>query len=302
MIPQCLQPPEYRTPVAALTIDGLGLCCFGKNYSPKKWQVAFLRDSGHELEIKIRQVNRQGRVIKYFDRVVVPRNKHLIRFYVAGGSDAHYDDFGHGYYKTQTTFSRDGDNSYDFRWALDFVSTEVPHGNFVKLIKKSDHPGRVDVTIVSIPNALFYTKSVTDDSVVVAADPNGPSQGTVLGRTNAEVGAVIYSATPGEIQLKYDDGTPVLTHPLPYVPDHLYEISLTNMDSAKLGTYKERILPDNYVTGDFHYYYEVIEMSGPKHKLFAPRRPVYHRAIDGDCHIGRVSLADGLMDLITPES
>ena len=288
MLPQVLQPPEYGTPVAELSIDGLGLCCF--NSSLREWEVAFLRDSGHNLEIKVKEVDRQGKIIREFPNPPVPRgdNGSIIRLSVDNSSGTHLNDFEKGLFKALPRFSRTGDDSYDFRWTIDFVGRNMPHGNFNGLITKAENPGRVNVTIVTIPNALFYTKRVTQDSVILALENVPlPENSPVFGRTNEVVGGAVYATTQGAIRLEYVGGSssiPTVTLPQPATAENLYEISLTNMDVSKLETSRARNVIGGYVEGDFKNYYNVIKVTGQRHTLHAPHRGLA-RAIDGDCHI-----------------
>ncbi|HVG33314.1 MAG TPA: hypothetical protein VM911_09545 [Pyrinomonadaceae bacterium] len=283
MLPPVLRPAKYNTPVAAFTIDGLGACWFNRHTTPREWEIAFLRDEGHIFTIGVTEMDQQGRIVQTFPDTSVDLSKHL-RFTVANSSDAHLsrNEFPDGFFKAAPDFSRTGDDSYDFRWVIDFLGKEVPHGPLVKLLKKLERPGGLDVTIVSIPNALFYTKSVTEGSVILAEQPKPSQDGFVLGRTNQTVGAGIYATTPGDIGLVNENGDRVLPFPLPYVKGHSYEISLLNMDKVNKLDAKWRTEEDDYVLGDLHRYYDIMEVRGPKYQLFAPRVP---RAIDGDCHV-----------------
>jgi hypothetical protein len=303
MLPQVLQPAEYRTPVAELNIDGLGLCCF--NSSLREWEVAFLRDSGHNLEIKVREVDREGKIIQELTNPPIPSGDtgSIIRLSVDNSSGTHLNDFEKGFFKTLPRFSRAGDDSYDFRWTIDFVGRNMPHGNFNGLITKAEKPERVNVTIVTIPNALLYTKRVTRDSVILAPDNGqGPGGSPVFGRTNEVVGGAVYATTQGAIRLEYVGGSssiPTVTLSQPATAGNLYEISLTNMDVSKLETSQARVVIGSYVEGDFKHYYDVIKVTGQKHTLHAPHRGLA-RAIDGDCHIEGVGHDGGSISTLMP--
>jgi hypothetical protein len=69
--------------------------------------------------------------------------------------------------------------------------------------------------------------------------------------------------------------------PQPYVSGHLYEIRISNLDEPSKLISEPARLVDNHVRGDLHFYYGIMEVSGPKHYLYARRVP---RVIDGDCH------------------
>lgn len=293
MLPQVLQPPEYGTPVAELLIDGLCICCF--NRSLMEWEIAFLRDSRHEMEIKIRKVDLEGRVLGEAQLQTPPVDSKLIRLTLDNGSVAHFDDFEKGFFKALPRFSRAaGDDSYDYRWVFDFVGREAPHGNFRRFVKD-----KVKVTIVTIPNALFFTKRVTKDSVILTLRDGEPEDGYVLGRTNHTVGAAIYATSPGNIRLDHVGGGSLLEVPLPHGPEYLYEISLTNMDITQPEFSPARRTLGEYVEGDFKTYYQVLEVTGAEHTLFAPRRGP-HGVIDGDCHAEGVGHNGGNIDTLMP--
>ena len=301
MLPQILQPSEYGTPVAAFSIDGLGICHFNRN--SKAWEIAFLRD-GHQLAVKVKEVDRDGKIIRDVTPNPIPINatsKH-IRFFVNNASVAHFADFPQGQFRAAPAFSRSGDESFDFRWVVDFVGREVPNGDF----RRFENSG-VGLTIATIEKALFYTKRVTSDSVIVApnASTDPEHDGRLLGRTNEVVGAAVYAAQPGTIHLEYaaTASTPaseILT--LPYVAGHLYEISLTNVDENKYEPV--RALVGNYVKGDFQNFYKIIGVTGPNtYAIFAPPRSSL-RSVDGDCHLGGLGGdcggGDSLLPLIGP--
>jgi hypothetical protein len=194
-----------------------------------------------------------------------------------------------------------------FRWVINFVGGEVPHGPFTKLIGKSE--GRVPVTVVRIPYALLYTHRVTEDNVIVS--PTDTSEdGDVLGRSNEEVGGVIFAHERGAVSCVDESGALKIFR-LEHTPEVSYEIAITNMDVVKA----ERLAPDEerhskgstaipdptgiYVPGDFDRYYQVIKVRDDdrtKFKLFAPKRDEVFRAKDGDCHLVAAN-ADGLYTL-----
>lgn len=299
MLPQILRLPEYGTPVAALTFDGLGICSF--NNSLKAWEVAFIRDAEHELTVKVREVDHAGKIIRDMNRIPIDASRRLIKLSVDNGSVAHFTQFNKGFFRTPSASpSRLGDDNYDFRWVIDFIGREVLNGNFRTFNKQ------MAVTIVTVPNALFYTQRVTTDSVILA--PEGterPEDFPVFGRTNELIGAAIYARPPGMIKLEYamPNGTPtgsVTEDPLPQVDGHIYEISFMNMDDEG----RSRKVVGSYAEGDFHRLYNIIGVTGArKYSLFAPRR--YHLlSEEGDCHMGGAGHDGGnlpsLMELIMP--
>lgn len=303
MLPESLQAGTFGTPVAALNIDGLLICCFNHGSGYKGWEVAFVRDGGHSLNLKVRIIDLRGKVLA--ERVQpLPCGLDFAELKVDNGSDSHYSHFPDGFFNRPSSFSRRGDDSYYLRWAIDFVGSEIPHGRFLNLVRKADQPA--PVTIVRIPNSLFYTERVTHDSVIMT--PQGSDENDArafaLGRSNEEIGGAVYSTRPGKIGLVDKAGNLVLGtdhNPIlndPHTQGQIYEISLMNMDVHKTSGKRLKTLSGAYVHGDFHYYYNYIKVSGDHYDLLAPSR-VGPRAKDGDCHGVMVSSAvDTLIPLI----
>ena len=287
MLPHVLQPRNYGAPVAALTIDGLVISSF--NQESRNWESAFLRGA-HNFLIHVKEVDLlTGEIVRESAPTPV-RETDLIKFVVNGGSERHFQDFSQGYFKTKPEFIRlQEDDSYDYRWVVD-VTSEIPHGEFVDLKRPADDR----VTIVTVPNALFYTKRVTQDSVVftlegsdptVASDPNR----FVLGRTNELIGAVLYAEAPGGIEINYvDTGEPVVDFPMPYDAGFFYDISMMNMDLGGENGEGEHAGAGAYVEGDFNQVYKLFDFSTEhKFQIFAPIPPDSledNRTLDGDCH------------------
>ncbi|HEV2915915.1 MAG TPA: hypothetical protein VGX92_21720 [Pyrinomonadaceae bacterium] len=292
MLTEVLRPARYNTPVAALTLDGLGICHF--NPDSKEWQVAFLR-KGHRLAIGVKQVSLEGRIIRSFTPIEVDSSVERLRLTVDNPSEVHLgaDEFPDGFFKAQPNFTiedrKTKDDSYDYRWVVDLIN-EVPH-QFNRLLRKSERPREDQVTILSIPNALFYTQRVTADSVLLAPEPKGPDdpESFVFGRTNELIGAALYSTQQSAGVTLVNEATNEPPPGLPEMPagaGRLHEISIFNLDGragGKLGP-RPRDLIGNYVPGDLDLYYTVID-AAPRHQLFAPPRSG-PRAIDGDCHLG----------------
>lgn len=296
MLPQVLRPARFNTPVAAFALDGLGICHFNRNANPREWQVAFLR-KGHRLTIGIKTVDQEGRIV---EPVIPPTPvgteiRHL-RWVVSDPSDVHLGEgeFPDGFFKDPKFPNHDKrtlDDNYDYRWVLDVLG-EVPH-QFNRLLRIGEGDRRPEdlVTIVSIPLALFYTRRVAPDSVILALQDQTPQQGFVLGRTNELVGAALYSTQAGAT-LRLVDVATGLTLPnfptLPAAPGRLYEISIFNLDERARGEAGDqpRTAIQNYVAGDLELYYAVMDVPpAMRHRLFAPSRSGA-RALDGDCHLG----------------
>ena len=305
MLPQVLKTADFGTAVAALTIDGLGVCCF--NPDSAEWEIAFPRMAGHRFIVKVKQVDQLGRIVRESEPTDV-LDIRQIQIQVDNGSQAHLDRFPEGFYKAKPEFSRrEDDESYDYRWVIDIAGYEVPHGPCQGL--KTGQK----VTIVTIPSALFYTKRVTTEAVVLAGATTNPEKdGMALGRMNEQIGAAIYTvkangngAGNGNGALEIKDkatGDAILTDfPMPLQPGLMYEVFLVNMDEEgvqDLGPAPEGdpealgVVPppaaletfsEFYVPGDFHRLYDVIKVTGTPHQIFAPPKSLL-RARDGDCH------------------
>jgi hypothetical protein len=300
MLPQVLQPARFNTPVAEFYLDGLGICHFNQNANPKEWQIAFLR-KGHQLVIGIKRLDAQGRVedtILAPTPIDTPKNLKHLRWVVSDRSDVHLGagEFPDGFFRDQSNFPSANerhtrDDSHDYRWVLDLVN-EVPH-QFNGLLGEGRRQPEDRVTIISIPLALFYTRRVTQDNIILARHDQTAQQGFVLGRMNELIGAAVYSTQPGAtIQLvDVATGEALQDFPsLPAVPGRRYEISIFNLDDRARGKLDDRArdVNQNYVHGDLDLYYGVMDVPlATRHQLFAPPRTgAGARAIDGDCHLG----------------
>lgn len=274
-------------PVARLNIDGLVLCSF--NHRTLVWELAFLRDMGHDLEIEVKELDSQMRVAR--DRTVkIGQGVRLIDLDIDGGSNAHTDIFLEGYLDLPPFTSRHGDHSPNFKWVLDFVN-DVPH-NFKGL--KNGRSAEVPVTIVRVPYSLLYTNNVTEYSVVLSKHSTcNPDQGEAIGFANKDIGGLLFASEPGEIRMTDGSGNSVI-EPLPAAPGYLYEIKITNMDN---GT-SVRPCPavKAYVAGDLFRYYDVVDVEGDRYDLWAPPNKMH--AKDGDCHGVVVTGFETLMSLV----
>jgi hypothetical protein len=279
-------------------MDGLGLCCFNKQ--EQRWEVAFLRFrrqgeyNEHYLAITVSERNFLGTEI-YKKTYRVPQNVRELEFKVPNGSKAHYGVFKGGCINYDPLpFSRKGLSSNDFRWVIDYVGDEIPHGKLKRLKKKKDYPDRVDVTLLYIPHSLFYVGGVSRDAVRISPSKQDPqaTHSFELGYTNEELGGTLFATVPVEFEIQDRGG---IMNPIKqtYVPGNTYEVSITNLDYEKQRA-KERESVRGYVLGDFHYYYDVIEVDGNPWYLWAPSR-ISPRAREGDCHMVRTTV-----DTLTP--
>jgi len=303
MLPQILQKPEYGTPVAALSLDGLLVTCFDRD--SKNWEVALVRDA-HELEMVARSVNlKTGQIVSQSALGAIREDAKLIQFKVSGGSENHLKDFerGHFFFKDIKKFDRaTEDDSIDYRWVID-VTSDLPHGKFVEVKKPAD----AVISLVTIPNALFYTKRVTQDTVFFApdgADLTSDKNKLLFGRMNELIGAAIYALKPGNIEITYaDTGKPVFPDfPMPFKEGFFYDISMINRDLAGAATQPSVGV---YSEGDFLEMYELFKFdSNKKFQVFAPLASDDDRSDEVDCHGNDVGSKGGtapqsLMSLIT---
>lgn len=309
MLPQNFLPADAGTAFARFIIDGLGICCFNDTDPNNKfWEVAFLRRTDHFLKINVggNEYNISSEV-KTIDIVV------------DNGSNAHYTQFDKGYLKVGEDFHRTCAHPCDFRWVVNFVGEEVPHGSFKELKTRDANGDPVRVTLVRIPHSLFYTDTVTDNFVILSPQKlNGSSHGMILGATNETIGAWILAENPRGLKIVVGDGSgggacdPASGElnncviDLPYEAGQILDVNLTNMDEPKRIVLKdeadaaktfpraaspmpERLKVKNYLEGDFHLYYDVIGTNGEELTLWAAARESKEGAHKlGDCNLVRI--------------
>ncbi|HZH30031.1 MAG TPA: hypothetical protein VEY11_04655 [Pyrinomonadaceae bacterium] len=309
MLPQNFLPANAGTAFARFIIDGLGICCFNDaDPNNKFWEVAFLRRSDHFLKIKVGG-----------DEYNISSEVKTIDIVVDNGSNTHYAQFSKGYFEGGADFHRTCAHPYDFRWVVNFLDKkEVPHGNFKELKTRGMNSDRVGVTLVRIPHSLFYTDTVTDNFVILSPQKlNGSTHGMILGATNETIGALILAENPRGLKIVVGDGSGGracdpnskennnCVIDLPYEAGQILDVNLTNMDEEKRIILKDEAgvaetsptaassIPDrlkvkNYLEGDFHRYYEVIETDGEKLTLWAAGRDSKDLNKLGDCNLVRV--------------
>lgn len=284
---------DYGILVAKVTIDGLGICCF--NTANKRWEVAFMQGE-HEASVQVKKLGADGSETT----VLAPTTfkKEILDVSMANGSEAHYHSYPDGYFFTES-FSRK--EAHDFRWVIDFVGGEIPHGQFLSL-KKPNSP----VTIVRIPNALFFTQQLTPYPVKLVPIGSPSKEGFELGCVNEAIGAEIFAYAGGAITLlekenEEDRGTS-LGGPFEYETGQIYLIELTNMDTDKAARQSKLMRQLNepaLVPGDLHNYYEMIKVSGRGYEIWtAPNEPSFFIRT-ADCHSVRATV-NTLMPLIEP--
>lgn len=294
-------PPVPGTPVAQLTVDGLGICVFNdgsSNGGAKFWEVAYLRRMRHNLIITIAELDAQGEPIA--GKVVpYPVDERVESFTISltGGSEAHYDVYPSGG-PADPDFDRTGANNspHDLGWMIDVTAPEAQHG-FNRLVPKSE--SGVNTTLAEFRHSFFYTRKPGDHAVRLAPltdnDPNSPGS-VELGRSNEEIDGLLMASAPGEIKFEFEPARSFSINPLPYDLSGpcRYRITVINEDeqfSQPKG---------GFVRGDFHFYYDVMEVDGEKQDLWARPRPTTPGSpADGDCNVGRAGSQPSLRTLIS---
>lgn len=276
-------PPVPGTPVAQLTIDGLGICCF--NDEAKFWEVAYIRRARHKLIITIAELDSQGepvagKVVPY----LVDDDVESFRISLSGGSEAHYGVYPHGG-PAAPDFVRTAANNdpHDLGWMIDVTGAEPQH-DFKRLVPKSK--SGAGVTLAQLRHSFFYTRKPGAHPVRLSPvkDNHPNSQNSrELGRANEEIDGMLLASEPGKITFEFEPARSFSINPLPYDPSQpcRYRITIINEDeqfSQPKG---------GFVRGDFHLYYDIIEVEGEQQDLWARPRPTTPgNPSDGDCNVG----------------
>ena len=294
-------PSVPGAPVARLTMDGLGICCFNdgsSNGGTKLWEVAYPRRIRHNLVITVAELDSQGEpiaglVVPYF----VDECVKSFTIGLTGGSEAHYGVYPQGG-PADPGFVRTAanNNPHDLGWMIDVTGAEPQH-DFNRLVPKSE--SGVDVTLAQFRHSFFYTRKPGDHPVRLSPvrDNDPHSLGSrELGRTNEEIDGLLLASTPGEITFDFEPARCFSINPLPYDPTQpcRYLITVINED-AQFSQPK-----GGFVRGDFHLYYDFIEVNGEKQDLWARPRPTTPGSpSDGDCNLGRAGSGGGQRTLRT---
>jgi hypothetical protein len=291
-----------------LKIDGLALCCF--NHAGW-WEVAFLREPSHTLKIYIEEKNQatgQGsgaREVQMQDGLV------RLQLEVQNGSNAHYagDMFRDGFFFNSQSrpFSRGvGDHPNDFKWVIDFVGGEIPHGNF-RALKR---PDKFPVTLLKIPHSLFYTEALSESPLLlVPLGTKDQREGEILGHTNEKVGVHVFTDPPSSARLIGTDaqGRILIDELLPHHEGRYYEITINNMEEKKRKEVSEVLANPqvrkpktklkDFKDGDLDVFYEVIDVTtNDKYDLFGPNPDALFGKL-GDCNVVRIGPEAGVENL-----
>lgn len=255
---------------ATISFEGLAVLCFNQHFNNDqgRWEIAIPRFNDHFLTIKIPglfnlQVDRTVKLIEIKDREGVPTKP------------------THEIGATFNRKERASNDPNDFRWVRDFTdNTELPHTN-VQPITKAENPNRVDVTMLYVYDAVFYTKNIEpevvkmiranqEDTVPVTGNaltpavPGAPSlldQLEDLGSEAKVLGIDVQSPRGGAVDIIFDSVI-ATTIPQGNTPR---EILIRNLEDAEI-TDDERFIitaKSQFRLGDFFRYYQLFKVDGP---------------------------------------
>jgi hypothetical protein len=296
-IPTCLSAAPGIL-AAELTINGLALCCFNQmDANNKFWEVAYLRHKRHTLSITIEEVVAGG-----VNRVILPRStitEPLPSFSISldVGTNNIYQNFPQGGCRPGNFNRADParNNPNDLRWMIDFAGADPDHGTVTRL--KPRGGGRIEVTLANLHHTLLFTKN--PGTLPVRLVPKGSSdptaQGFELGRINEEIGGLMMAPTGGQIVF-----TGLNIQPLSFNAQTSYKIEIVNEDFFNAEQWPGPASNLLLTKGDFHLFYEVIDVDGQQKELWAIVPAIRPRtAADGDCNPSSTSSAT-LQPLIQP--
>ena len=288
--------PVPGFPVAELAIDGLAICCFNRVGEGKFWEVAYLRHPKHELAIGVQPLDALGEPVGDLEPHPVGENLLSFDISLTSGSEAHYSEFPRGG-PANPAFDRakpKDNDPHDLGWMINVTGPEPRHGKFVDLLRRGE--AATKVTLARIHHSLLLTRKPVDHPVRFSSrrnnDPDGPGNFD-LGRTNDEIAGLLLATAPGEIRFTSDPVGSLNITPLKYDATHRYRIELINMDV------QSGVRINKHIKGDFHYFYDVIQVDGDQKELWAIPRDKGRFAPDGDCNPGTTDLAT-LEPLIRP--
>lgn len=277
MIPQSISSKLTDLQVAELTIDGLAICCF--NSAEKLWEVAYPRHQQHDLFIIIQELDATRRPVGSPVSHTVPAGVRSFTISLTDGTDTHNAVFPSGG-PADANFRRTAPNNdpHDLGWIIDLAGAEPGH-EFSRLLPRQE--SQRDVTLAQIRHSVFFTSRIGDDPVRLSPrntdDPFGPGS-RVLGHTNEAIGGVLLAAKAGEVRFESDPAGSLNIAPLPYDQTRRYAIRIINED-RQLG-----VMKGEFIKGDFHFFYDLIEVNGEQQELWAVPKPLaLGSASNGDC-------------------
>jgi hypothetical protein len=275
-IPTCLSSAPGIV-AAELTIDGLALCCFNhQNRNDYFWEVASIRNQKHSLTITIVQMVAGGNDRVILNKAPVPQNLLSFDIRLDTGTNALYNNFQHGGCQpgnfNRASGPSGGNDRNDLRWMIDFAGTEVGHGRVTRL--KPRGGGRVDVTLATLHHSLLFTRKPSDHPVrlVPRCSSDPLNQGVELGYTNEKICGLMMAPTPGNIVFTGFN----VPERLSFNAQTSYRIEIINEDEFHVEHWP------GLSKGDFHFFYDIIEVDGQQKELWAVLP--FRVAPDGDCN------------------
>lgn len=267
----------HKDATANLSIDGLAICCFNSDRTPKRWEVGFLRHPAHHLTISA--VRGSGTPKTYpIDPAALK-----IEFKTVNGRTPDYGHFKDGFFDVEKLDRpkrkqkpADDDHKENFRWTLDLDdNNDVGHGR-IKRLRRPIY----GATVAYIYDALFYTLNQTPTSLYLVPEGEDPrilSQSELdkleLGMTNDQLGADITCKAGGEVAIVVDGV--VIAH-LDHKDGEPWRVCLMNMRHHQMRDHEtERArTPSDLEAGDFQLYYAAIETTKPHSVIWGyPTKP-----------------------------
>ncbi len=276
ILPPVLESAGPRA--AQLLIDGLSIFCFNKN--GRFWEVAYPRQTKHDLSITIQPLDNKGEPLGDIETFPVHRNIKSIDITLTDGSLPDPAQFPEGG-PFDPKFVRDAPDAdpHDLQWMIDVAGPELQHGNFVQL--KPRDPSR-PITLMRIHDSLFCNLKPERAPAVIsprtANTPDDPNSFS-LGRTNTEIVGVLLANGPGEIRFESDPPRLLDIDPREYSEDQRWEIKIINDDTIAQPQHGD------FLKGDLHLLYDAaIVVDGEEKDLWAEPTDPLESATDGDCH------------------
>jgi hypothetical protein len=283
---------NHAAATATIIMDGLAVCCFNKNGKHPHWQVGFLHQPHHDVNLRVSTT--AG------DVIVDPKpltGAKRIRIYTEGGIRPDYENTFKGGFFDNGPVDRKVDpatvdETENFRWVVDLES-DLGHERV--FLKKPAKP----VVLTTIFDAVFYNKRVTLPSPHlfyvlpdgINPNPLPPEQlrKHLFGHVNDVVAADIVCEEGGRVIVEIDGK---IEASLDAKPDLRYLIDLNNMrhhHKPPPGRGRDLELVD------FSLYYDILDVDR-KVAMWAVL-PRDERSGRVSCNLCRLSVTDDLSDL-----
>lgn len=230
---------EESSATALVRLTGLAIICL--NGAAQRCEVGIIRDSKHQLTIKIlKPFNQAGTNIVQYQEVAsyqqLPKEDVRVEIKAQGAPVAGYQTYENGNFNRLG--SNDPNDPNDFRWLVDM---QALHGNTLSKTVQKRYP----LSNVYLHNALLYTHQLDQQLFFdkVTKDANGiASSPQPFGKVAKTMGAQINGA---EVSLTIQIGAdPPQTHVLPRIPNLQYIIEIKNIDYNLGAAYSD--MPDYY--------------------------------------------------------